>query len=161
MLQGTRAQRRLFAAGAAVGESLPRPPTHALSPTRPLARSPAPPQIWRTPFTPQLVRMLRPPLADVAPAYRRARAYHAGIPIVMRPDDPALELLRELRVAAAESQGGRAGRQGEGPPQREAKRRLGGGPGRCSGGCWQSSGAALRRCRLWRLARRRRQSASA
>ncbi|KAL4451601.1 hypothetical protein ABPG75_007263 [Micractinium tetrahymenae] len=62
-------------------------------------------EIWRTPFTPQLVRMLRPPLGDVPPAYRLARAYHAGIPIAMHPEDAALDLLRELRAAAAETGG--------------------------------------------------------
>ena len=41
---------------------------------------PPPPalQIWRTPFTPQLVRMLRPPLQDIPPAYRLPQAYQVG-----------------------------------------------------------------------------------
>lgn len=82
-------------------------PCSPAAPAHPAGPAPAQsPQIWRTPFTPQLVRMLRPPLADVAPAYRLAKAYHAGIPIVQQPDDPALDLLRELREAAAQSKGG-------------------------------------------------------
>ena len=59
-------------------------------------------EIWRTPFTEQLVRMLRPPLADLPPAYRLAGSYHLGV----HPQDPSLPLLRELRAAAGD-QGGR------------------------------------------------------
>lgn len=52
-------------------------------------------EMWRTPFTPQLVSMLRPALAQLPPAYRHARAFHVGV----HPDDPSLPLLRELRAA--------------------------------------------------------------
>jgi hypothetical protein len=59
-------------------------------------------EIWRTPFTEQLVRMLRPPLADLPPAYRLAGSYHVGV----HPQDPSLPLLRDLRAAVGD-QGGR------------------------------------------------------
>ena len=58
-------------------------------------------EIWRTPLTEQLVRMLRPPLPDLPPAYRLAGSYHVGV----HPQDPSLPLLRELRAAVGD-QGG-------------------------------------------------------
>lgn len=54
-------------------------------------------EIWRTPFTPQLVGMLRPALAQLPPAYRRARAFHVGV----HPEEPSLPLLRALRATGA------------------------------------------------------------
>lgn len=57
-------------------------------------------EIWRTPFTPQLVAMLRPGLAQLPPAYQAARNFHVGV----HPEEPSLPLLRELRQAAG-SQG--------------------------------------------------------
>lgn len=53
-------------------------------------------QIWRTPFKPQLVAMLRPSLAKLPPAFQQARSFHVGV----HPQDPSLPLLRELRAAA-------------------------------------------------------------
>lgn len=66
-------------------------------------------EIWRTPFDEQLVRMLRPSLADMPPAYQQARAYHVGV----HPNDPSLPLLRQLRAAAgADGEPGCLGAQG-------------------------------------------------
>ncbi|PRW20960.1 26S proteasome regulatory subunit [Chlorella sorokiniana] len=53
-------------------------------------------EIWRTPFTPQLVAMLRPSLAELPPAYQAAKYFHVGV----HPQDTSLPLLRELRAAA-------------------------------------------------------------
>ena len=56
---------------------------------------PPPRQIWRTPFSPALVEMLRPSLGALPQTYQHARAYHVGV----NPDDPSLPLLHELRAA--------------------------------------------------------------
>ena len=53
-------------------------------------------QIWRTPFSPQLVAMLRPSRAELPAAYQQAGCFHVGV----HPQDPSLPLLRELRAAA-------------------------------------------------------------
>lgn len=53
-------------------------------------------EIWRTPFTEQLVGMLQPRLAELPPAFQAARAFHVGV----HPQDPSLPLLHDLRAAA-------------------------------------------------------------
>lgn len=51
-------------------------------------------QVWRTEFsTAQRNAILRPPLAALPPNYQQAGSYHLGV----HPNDPPLQLLRELR----------------------------------------------------------------